>query len=209
MSSQYPYELTKLPYAYDALEPSISKRTLEFHHDKHLNAYVTNLNDALSKAKDFQDKPLEYVLTHLSDLPSELITPVTNNGGGVFNHNFYFGLLAAPGSKQLDGPFKEALGKAFGSVEAFWDEFKKAAMSQFGSGWAWLVMDGDHELKIVKTANQETPLKDGLVPLLVVDVWEHAYYLDYQNRRADYVDAYFQIMNWDVIAGNFLSAKQA
>lgn len=209
MSIQYPFKLIDLPYDYEHLEPVMSKATLEFHHDKHLNAYNMNLNDALSKSPDFQDKTLDYLLTHLNELPSEQTAPVTNNAGGVYNHNLFFSLLAAPDSKPLKGELLEALNQTFGSVDAFRDEFKKAAMSQFGSGWAWLVMDGDHKLKIVKTANQDTPLKDCLVPLLGIDVWEHAYYLDYQNRRADYVDSFFRIIDWDAVNGLYLSAKQA
>lgn len=209
MNNHYPFELNALPYDYACLQPSISKTTLEYHHDKHLKTYVANLNDTLAKAEALQDKTLTYLLTHLKELPAELVTPVTNNGGGVYNHNLYFSLMTAPGSKRLEGSLKEDIINAFGSEEEFLAEFKKAALAQFGSGYAWLVMDGGGRLKITKTANQDTPLKDGLIPLLLIDVWEHAYYLDYQNLRASYIDAFFQCINWDVVAERYLSAKKA
>ena len=200
MSKSYPFELMTLPYDYSRLEPNISKTTVEFHHDKHHQTYVTNLNNALADSREFQKKSLEEILGSLDKLPSDIVTTVTNNAGGVFNHNFYFEALAAPGSTAPTKKFEDAIIMSFGSFEAFFEEFKKAALAQFGSGWAWLTVDGDDNLKIVRTANQETPLKDGLKPLLTIDVWEHAYYLDYQNRRADYIDAYFKIVNWDVVS---------
>ena len=192
-----------LPYDYSELEPSISKTTMEFHHDKHHQTYVTNLNNALAGAKEFQKKSLEEILANLDKLPADIVTAVTNNGGGVFNHNFYFEALATPGSTTPTKKFEDAVVKTFGSFETFLEELKKAALAQFGSGWAWLVVDTDDNLKIVRTANQETPLKSGQKPLLTIDVWEHAYYLDYQNRRADYIDAYIKILNWDLISRRF------
>ncbi|NCB73513.1 MAG: superoxide dismutase [Clostridia bacterium] len=200
MSKAYPFELTPLTYDYSALEPGISKTTLEFHHDKHHAAYVTNLNNVLADNKDFKKKSLEEILQSLDKLPADIAVAVTNNAGGVFNHDFYFEALTAPGKTVPTKKFEDAIIKDFGSFESFLEEFKKAAMAQFGSGWAWLVFDADANLKIVRTANQDTPLKDHLKPLLTIDVWEHAYYLDYQNRRAEYVDAYLKAVNWDVVS---------
>ena len=203
MSKTYPFDLMTLPYDYSKLEPSISKTTVEFHHDKHHQTYVTNLNNALSEAKDLKKKTLEEILKSLDKLPSEIATAVTNNAGGVFNHDFYFEALTASGSTAPTKKFEDAIVNAFGSFETFFEEFKKAALAQFGSGWAWLVSDADDNLKIVHTANQDTPLKDNMKPLLTIDVWEHAYYLDYQNRRADYIDSYFKIVNWDIVSRRY------
>lgn len=205
MKNSYPFELMDLPYDYSALEQSISKTTLEFHHDKHHQTYVNNLNTALADAKQFQKMKLEDILKSLDKLPSEIVTAVTNNAGGVFNHNFYFEALTAPSTTSPTKQLEEAINKAFGSFEEFAAEFKKAALSQFGSGWAWLVVDADGTLKIIKTANQETPLKDDHKPLLTIDVWEHAYYLDYQNRRADYIDSYMKVINWTVVSKRYQS----
>lgn len=207
MNNSYPFELMALPYDYSALEPSISKTTLEFHHDKHHQTYVNNLNAALAEAKEFHGKSLEEILSNLDKLPSDIVTAVTNNGGGVFNHNFYFEALAVPASTAPSAALAEAIVKAFGSVDAFLAEFKKAALAQFGSGWAWLVSDTDGSLKIVKTPNQETPLKSGQKPLLTIDVWEHAYYLDYQNRRPDYIDAFIKVINWNIVSSRFEALK--
>lgn len=200
MSKTYPFELMPLTYNYSALEPSISKTTLEFHHDKHHAAYVTNLNNALADNREFKKKSIEEILGSLNELPADIAGAVTNNAGGVFNHDFYFEALTAPGSTVPPKKLEDAIVKDFGSFESFLGEFKKAAMAQFGSGWAWLVFDADANLKIVRTANQDTPLKDHLKPLLTIDVWEHAYYLDYQNRRAEYVDAFLKSVNWDVVS---------
>lgn len=195
----YPYELQKLNYAYDALEPSISKKTMEFHHDKHLQSYVNNLNAALEKEIGLQQKNLDDILKNIDQISSVNATAICNNGGGVFNHNFYFEGLAAPLSTNPSEYMEEVVSRAFGSLELFKEEFKKAGLAQFGSGWAWLVIDAKGKLKIVNTANQDTPLKHNMTPLLNIDVWEHAYYLDYQNRRPDYVEHYFDIINWDVV----------
>ncbi len=200
MSNSYPFDLMVLPYDYSALQPSVSRTTLEFHHDKHHQTYVNNLNAALEGSKEFRKKNLEEILSSLDKLPADIATAVTNNGGGVFNHNFYFEALAPQGTTAPTKKFEDAVTAAFGSLENMLAELKKAALAQFGSGWAWLVIDADTNLKIVRTANQDTPLKDGLKPLLTIDVWEHAYYIDYQNRRADYIDAFFKIINWDVVS---------
>lgn len=204
--SKYPFELRELPYEYTTLEPVISKTTLEFHRDKHLNAYTNNLNDALSKSVELQDLSLEEILSNLDRVPKDILTPVTNNGGGVYNHNFYFEALSAPNSTELKGELKEKIEKDFGSVENFVGEFKQAAATLFGSGWAWLVLK-DGKLSIIKTANQDTPLKDGYKPLLTIDVWEHAYYLDYQNLRLTYIEKYMSIINWDLVAKRYELVK--
>ena len=204
--SKYPFSLRELPYEYTALEPVISKTTIEFHKDKHLNAYTNNLNDALSKAPELQNLELEEILSHLDKVPKDLLAPVTNNGGGVYNHNFYFEALTSPNTTELKGDLKDKIVEDFGSVENFIDEFKKAAATVFGSGWAWLVLK-DGKLEVIKTANQETPLKDGYVPLLTIDVWEHAYYIDYQNLRPTYIEKYMTIINWDLVAERYNKAK--
>lgn len=206
MINQYPFVLQPLNYDYSALEPVISKSTLTFHHDKHLQAYTDNLNNALSKDEDLQQKTLEEILTQIEFLNSSIATAVKNNGGGVYNHNFYFEALTSPSTTKPSAFMESKLIENFGSVASFLEEFKKAALSVFGSGWAWLVEDKNGKLKIVQTPNQETPLKDGLKPILTIDVWEHAYYLDYQNKRAQYIDEYFKIINWDILERRLNSA---
>lgn len=193
--NKYPYSLLELDYSYDSLEPAISKNTMEFHHGKHLNGYTNNLNAALEGKKELQDKTLVEILSDeklLNENPA-----IKNNGGGVFNHTLYFEALKK--DVKISSYVQDLLVKYFKSVELFKEEFKKAGMTQFGSGWAYLVVDSNKDLKIVKTANQDTPLKDNLIPVLTVDVWEHAYYLDYQNRRDSSIDSYFTIINWDIV----------
>ncbi len=202
---KYPFKLEALPFEYTDLEPVISKTTLEFHKDKHLNAYTNNLNAALEKASELHEMSLCDILKDLSKVPSEILGAVTNNGGGVFNHNFYFEALVEPNSKELGGALKDKIVEDFGSVEKFIEEFKAAAATVFGSGWAWLVLK-DGKLSIIKTANQDTPLKDGYRPLLTIDVWEHAYYLDYQNLRPSYIEKYMTIINWDKVAERFANS---
>lgn len=204
--SKYPFKLRELPYDYTDLEPVISKKTLEFHRDKHLNAYTNNLNDALAKSEELQSLSLNEILSNLDKVPKDLLAPVTNNGGGVFNHNFYFEALTKPNSTELKGELKEKIEKDFGSVDKFITEFKQSATTLFGSGWAWLVLK-DGKLKIIKTTNQDTPLKDKYIPLLTIDVWEHAYYLDYQNLRPSYIEKYISIINWDIVAKRYELAK--
>jgi len=203
MGNSYPFDLMTLPYDYSGLEPYIGKTTLEFHHDKHHQTYVSNLNTALAGSRDLQKKSLEEILGNPDKLPEDIAAAVMNNGGGVYNHNFYFEELTAPETTSPSRKFEDATTVAFGSFENFLAEFRKAALAQFGSGWAWLIIDANTKLGIVRTANQETPLKDGLRPILTIDVWEHAYYLDYQNRRADYIDAFIKIINWDVVSKRF------
>ena len=198
----YPYELRPLPYAYDALCPEISDRTLHFHHDKHLQTYVDHLNKALADCPDCQKKSLEELLRDLDRIPESKRTAIRNNGGGVYNHYLYFDCMGCRGSTPA-GNLSQAMARAFGSLEEWRVRMKEAALGQFGSGYAWLVADGDCALSVVKTPNQDCPLSQGLWPLLCVDVWEHAYYLGYQNRRADYVDAWFSLINWPFVESRY------
>lgn len=193
------HTLPELPYAYDALEPHIDARTMEIHHTKHHQAYINNLNAALEKHPELADKPLHELLADLNSVPADIRTAVRNNGGGHYNHSLFWNFLTADGKGKPEGELAEAIDKAFGSFDDFKKEFSAAAGARFGSGWAWLIADKDKNLKIVSTANQDTPLEDG-TPLLGLDVWEHAYYLNYQNRRPDYVAAFFNVVNWDTVA---------
>ncbi len=195
---RYPYVLPPLPYAYDALEPVISAETLHFHHDKHLAAYVDNLNKALAFSPELQAKTLTQLLRTLYEVPAELRAAVINNGGGVYNHLLYFDQMAPGGPTAPMGPLAAAITETFGSLDGFKTELTTAAMGQFGSGYGWLVCDDEGKLSVVKSANQDCPLAQDLWPILNLDVWEHAYYLDYQNRRGDYVDKWFSLINWNV-----------
>lgn len=199
MNTHYPFHLQSLEFKYSDLEPFISKKTLEFHHDKHLLGYTNNLNKALEKSSELQTHSLKHILSNLNKVPKDIKTAITNNGGGVFNHIFYFEALTKAETKNIPKKLKLKLEDNFGSVDEFLKEFKQAALSHFGSGWAWLVLDKDNTLKIVSTSNQETPLKDDLKPLLTIDVWEHAYYLDYQNLRGTYIDNFIKIIDWEVV----------
>ena len=190
------FTLPALPYAYDALEPAFDARTMEIHHTKHHQTYVNNLNAALEGHADLAAKSIEDLVANLKDLPESIQTAVRNNGGGHFNHSFFWESLQAPSA---DADLKPRLEADFGSVEAFKEAFAKAAATRFGSGWAWLV-DRDGHLEVLSTANQDTPLELGLKPLLGLGVWEHAYYLHYQNRRPDYIQAFFSVVNWDKVA---------
>lgn len=198
----YPYELRPLPYGYDALNPELGENTLHFHHDKHLNTYVDNLNKALADCADCQQKSLEDLLRSLDSIPEPKRTALRNNGGGVYNHYLYFDCMGGRGGRPA-GALSQAMDRAFGSFEEWRGRMKEAAVGQFGSGYAWLVSDQSGALSVVKTANQDCPLTQGLWPLLCVDVWEHAYYLDYQNRRPDYVDAWFDLINWDFVSNRY------
>lgn len=198
----YPYELRPLPYAYEALAPEIGERTLHFHHDKHLQTYVDNLNKALADCPDCQQKPLEELLEDLERIPESKRTAIRNNGGGVYNHYLYFDCMSSGGSAPTEA-LSQAICRAFGSLEEWRVRMKEAALGQFGSGYAWLVADKDCVLSVSKTPNQDCPLSQGLWPLLCVDVWEHAYYLDYQNRRGDYLDAWFGLINWDFVSKRY------
>ena len=193
------FQLNPLPYAYDALEPFIDTLTMQIHHDKHHQAYVTNLNAALEKHPELAGKTLEALLGDLNAVPEDIRTAVRNHGGGTWNHNLFWQLMAPKAGCDPKGVLAKALDAGFGGVANFKAEFEKAAMGRFGSGWAWLVRKGD-KLSIVSTGNQDTPLSDGLTPVLALDVWEHAYYLKYQNRRAEYVGNWWNVVNWEEAA---------
>jgi superoxide dismutase, Fe-Mn family len=200
-----PYELPKLSYAYDALEPFIDARTMEIHHTKHHQAYITNLNAALEKHPELTT-PLETLLADLSLVPADIRTAVQNNGGGHFNHTFFWTLLKVNNGQVPTGKLAQAIETTFGSFQGFKDAFGNAAKTRFGSGWAWLIVAKDKTLKVLSTPNQDTPLAEG-TPILGLDVWEHAYYLNYQNRRPDYVSAFFSVVNWDEVASRFQKAQ--
>lgn len=196
------YTLPELPYAYDALEPHIDKETMNIHHTKHHNAYVTNVNKALEGHDDLASKSIEDLISDMDAVPEDIRTAVRNNGGGHANHSFFWKTLSSNGGGEPTGELAEAIDKKFGSFDAFKEEFGKAAATRFGSGWAWLVSNNG-ELEITSTPNQNSPLMEGKTPLLGLDVWEHAYYLNYQNRRPDYVSAFWNVVDWDAVAKNF------
>ena len=204
MNQHYPFELPPLPYSYNALEPYLDSQTLAFHHDKHFKAYVDSLNQALEKLPAYQNWSLERLIRENFRLPFQMQTAVWNNAGGVYNHNLYFQLMEHPCDQQPQGKLIRAVESTYGSIENFQEQFKKCALSQFGSGYAWLVSDCRGRLKIVKTLNQDTPLPRGFGPVLLVDVWEHAYYLQYQNRRGEYLDAFMHLINWEEAERNYL-----
>jgi Fe-Mn family superoxide dismutase len=199
------YEVPPLPYPEDALEPHIDAQTMSIHHDKHHQAYVDKVNAAL-EGTEFADKPVEEVIANLSQVPDDKRTAVRNNGGGHFNHTLFWEWMSPDGGGEPEGALKEAIDSAFGSFDDFKGKMKDAGVNQFGSGWAWLVHDGSG-LAVVSTPNQDNPLSDGKRPLLGVDVWEHAYYLKYQNKRPDYIDAWWNTVNWPKVAELFDSAS--
>jgi superoxide dismutase, Fe-Mn family len=201
-----PFELPQLAYSYNALEPHISAQTMTFHHDKHHAGYTSNLNSAIA-GTDFESKSIEELLGGLEQLPEKIRAAVRNNGGGYANHSLFWEVIGPNGGGEPSGALAEAITDAFGSFSAFKDAFENAAKSRFGSGWAWLYVDADGSLKVTSTANQDTPLMDGKTPILGLDVWEHAYYLDYQNRRPDYVSAFWNIVKWDAVEQRYLSAR--
>jgi superoxide dismutase, Fe-Mn family len=196
-----PYEVPPLPYGYDALEPHIDEQTMKLHHDKHHQAYVDKANTAL-EGTEWADKDVEEVLKDLSSLPDDIRTAVRNNAGGHANHSFFWQIMGPDGGGAPDGDLASAIDDAFGSFDSFKDELKAAGVNRFGSGWSWLVHDGSG-LAVLSTANQDSPVTDGQTPLLGVDVWEHAYYLQYQNRRPDYIDAWWNVVNWAEVANRF------
>jgi Fe-Mn family superoxide dismutase len=201
------HELPALPYAFDALEPHIDARTMEIHHGKHHGAYVTNLNAALDKHPELFEKGLEALLGDLDAIPEDIRTAVRNNGGGHANHSLFWPLLSAKGGGEPVGELGEAISATFGSVAEFKDLFSTAAKTRFGSGWAWLSLNTDGGLVVTSTPNQDTPVMDGWRPIIGLDVWEHAYYLNYQNRRPDYVAAFWNVLNWEQANANFLAAR--
>ena len=199
------HELTKLPYSYDALEPHIDAKTMEIHHTKHHQGYVTKLNDAI-KGTDLENKSLEEILGSVS----EHSTAVRNNGGGHYNHDLFWKVLARNAGGTPSGELADAINKAFGSFDEFKEKFAAAAATRFGSGWTWLIVNKEGELEVTSTPNQDNPLMDVAdvqgTPILGIDVWEHAYYLNYQNRRPDYVSAFWNVVNWDAVAENYKNA---
>jgi len=197
-----PFTLPPLPYAFDALEPHIDARTMEIHHDKHHAAYVSNLNKALSDLPDLAKNSVDGLLRNLNSVPEKIRTAFRNNGGGHYNHSLFWQMMKKDGGGEPKGDLAKAIDKAFGSFSALKDGLAKAALGQFGSGWAWLALDGK-ALKIEATPNQDTPLSQGRQVLLGLDVWEHAYYLKYQNKRADYIAAWWNVVNWDFVAERF------
>lgn len=197
------FELPKLEYAYDALEPHIDKETMEIHHTKHHNTYVTNLNAAV-EGTEFADLSIEDLMKKINEVPADKKTAVVNNGGGHYNHSLFWTLLAT--GKEATGEVVDAINAKFGSLDAFKEEFAKAATTRFGSGWAWLVVNNG-ELEVVSTPNQENPLMEGKTPILGLDVWEHAYYLNYQNKRPDYIAAFWNVVNWEKVNELYLAAK--
>jgi superoxide dismutase, Fe-Mn family len=198
------YSVPDLPYDYDALEPHIDEATMRVHHDKHHQAYVDKANAAL-EGTEWADKDVEEVLKNLDSLPSDKQGPVRNNAGGHANHTFFWQIMSPDGGGEPSGALAEAIDSAFGSFDEFKEKFKAAGVGQFGSGWAWLVHDGSG-LAVTSTANQDSPISAGQTPLLGADVWEHAYYLKYQNKRPDYLDAFWNVVNWDEVAARFEAA---
>ncbi|MGD6815454.1 superoxide dismutase [Metabacillus sp. 113a] len=200
------YELPQLPYAYDALEPHIDKETMNIHHTKHHNTYVTNVNAALEGHDDLAGKSIEDLISNLDAIPEEKRTAVRNNGGGHANHSFFWQILSPNGGGEPTGALADAISSKFGSYDAFKEEFAKAATTRFGSGWAWLVVHNG-ELEVTSTPNQDSPIMEGKTPVLGLDVWEHAYYLNYQNRRPDYIKSFWNVVNWDEVSKRYESAK--
>ena len=200
------YSLPQLPYEYDALEPHVDKETMNIHHTKHHNTYVTNLNAALEGQEELAAKSLEDLLADIESVPENIRTAVRNNGGGHANHSLFWEILSPNGGGQPEGELAEAITAKFGSFESFKEEFAKAATTRFGSGWAWLTVK-DGELELYSTANQDSPLMEGKTPILGLDVWEHAYYLNYQNRRPEYINSFWNVVNWDEVSKRYAAAK--
>jgi Fe-Mn family superoxide dismutase len=200
-----PYSVPDLPYAYDALEPHIDEATMKLHHDKHHQAYVDKANAAL-EGTEWADKPVEETLANLSSLPADKQTPVRNQAGGHANHTLFWENMSPDGGGEPTGELADAINAAFGSFADFQAKFEDNGVTQFGSGWTWLVLDGG-ELKLTKTSNQDSPILDGQTPLLGNDVWEHAYYLKYQNKRPDYLKAWWNVVNWAKVAERYAAAK--
>jgi Fe-Mn family superoxide dismutase len=201
------FELPPLPYEYTALEPYIDEQTMHLHHDKHHQAYVTNLNAAIDKHPELSGKSVEDLITNLAGVPEDIRAAVRNNGGGHINHTMFWELMTPGGSKAPSAALADAIISTFGSVDDLKSAINDAGVKRFGSGWTWLVKAADGKLQVVSTANQDNPLSDGLSPILGNDVWEHAYYLKYQNKRADYLAAWWNVVNWDEVAKRFAAAK--
>lgn len=196
------HSVPPLPYPYTALEPYIDEQTMQIHHDKHHAAYVTNLNNALAQAPELADKSVEQLIADLNSVPESIRTAVRNNGGGHANHTMFWEIMGPNAGGQPSGALADAINAAFGSFDGFKEQFAKAATTRFGSGWAWLISNGG-KLEIISTPNQDSPLMEGKTPILGLDVWEHAYYLKYQNRRPDYITAWWNVVNWDAVSQRF------
>ena len=202
------YELPPLPYPYDALEPHIDAKTMEIHHTKHHQAYISKANDALQKHPDLAKKPIDDLMRDLSSVPEDIRTTIRNNGGGHANHSLFWTILGPKKGGQPSGEIGEAINKKFGSFDKFKEEFTAAGVGRFGSGWAWLSVDKSGNLVLESTANQDTPLSEGCTPIFGCDVWEHAYYLKYQNKRPDYIAAFWDVVNWDEVNRRYQQAKK-
>lgn len=200
------FELPELPYAYDALEPTIDKETMNIHHTKHHNTYVTKLNDALEGHSELQEKSVEELISDLNALPESIQTAVRNNGGGHANHSLFWKTLSPNGGGEPSGELADKINAKFGSFDQFKADFEAAAAGRFGSGWAWLALNNG-EIEIMSTPNQDSPLMEGKTPLLGLDVWEHAYYLKYQNKRPEYAKAFWNVVNWSEVENNYNNAK--
>lgn len=191
------FELPPLPYDYSALEPHIDTQTMQIHHDKHHGTYVTNLNTALANYPDLHNQTIVDILRNINNVPEAVRTAVRNNGGGHANHSMFWEIMGPNGGGEPTGAVADAINKAFGDFNSFKQQINDAGVKRFGSGWAWLVQDANGKLQVISTANQDSPFMDGLTPILGVDVWEHAYYLKYQNRRPDYIDAWWNVVDWE------------
>ncbi|HMQ53424.1 MAG TPA: superoxide dismutase [Anaerolineae bacterium] len=202
------HELPSLPYAHNALEPHIDARTMEIHHGKHHQAYINNLNNALSGHADLEAMSIEDLMKNLNLVPENIRTAVRNNGGGHANHSLFWPCMSPNGGGEPSGELASAINSAFGSFDSFKEKFGQAGATRFGSGWAWLCVDSSGQLTITSTPNQDSPLSEGLTPILGLDVWEHAYYLNYQNRRPDYISAWWNVVNWDQVAKNYVAARR-
>jgi superoxide dismutase, Fe-Mn family len=200
------FQLPKLQYKYDALEPFIDTKTMEIHHSKHHQTYTDKFNVALEKHPEFYKKKAEEIIADLQNVPEEIRGAVKNHGGGYINHNFFWEILAPAKGQRVSGSLAKAIDKKFGSFDEFKKKFNEAALNRFGSGWAWFVVNSNKELEIMSTANQDSPLTEGKTPLLTIDVWEHAYYLKYQNKRADFVEAFWNVVNWKRVEELYVSA---
>jgi Fe-Mn family superoxide dismutase len=200
------FTLPALPYSFDALEPYIDAKTMEIHHDKHHGTYVTKLNAALEKAPEMLNKSIEAVIRALGTLPQDIRTAVRNHGGGHYNHSLFWNMLSPKGGGKPGGVLLAEMERTFGGFDAFKDQFSAAAANHFGSGWAWLGIDGEKKLVIMTTPNQDPPIMMGVTPILGLDVWEHAYYLKYQNRRTEYISAFWNVVNWDQVAKSYRDA---
>lgn len=201
------FEVPALPYDYNALEPYIDEQTMHLHHDKHHQAYVTNLNNALQGQGQLESMSAEDLLRNINSVPEGIRTAVRNNGGGHVNHSMFWAIMKPNGGGEPSGDLANAINSTFGSFDAFKTQFNDAGAKRFGSGWAWLVMDNSGKLSVISTANQDSPSMDGLYPIMGNDVWEHAYYLKYQNRRPDYLAAWWNVVNWDEVARRYQQAR--